>query len=67
MSRDPSRHLTLVVPGLLGPLTAQGRRDEEAARQFCQGLSLPALERFFARAAATRSAMSRSLPLGSSS
>jgi len=55
MSRDPSRHLTLVVPGLLGPLTAQGRRGEEAARQFCQGLSLPALERFFARATATPS------------
>lgn len=55
MSRDRSRHLTLVVPGLLGPLSAQGRRNEEAARQFCEGLSLPALERFFARATATPS------------
>ena len=55
MSRDRSRHLTLVVPGLLGPAMAQGQRREESARQFCQGLSLPALERFFARATATPS------------
>jgi hypothetical protein len=53
MIRDRSRHLTLVVPGLLGPLPAQAQRREESARLFCQGLSLPALERFFSRATAT--------------
>ena len=53
MNRDRSRHLTLVVPGLLGPAMANADRPEESARQLCDGLSLPALERFFALATAT--------------
>jgi hypothetical protein len=53
VSRDRGRHLTLVVPGLLGPATANAKRQAQAARQVCDGLSLPALERFFALATAT--------------
>jgi hypothetical protein len=53
MSCDGGRHLTLVVPGLLGPAPANGNRQAESARQICDGLSLPALERFFTLATAT--------------
>ena len=50
MSEDPGRHLTLVVPGVLGRATANGSDDVEAARLMTEGLSLRALERFFSRA-----------------
>ncbi len=50
MNGERGRHVTLVMPGLLGPLGADGARPLEAARQLCQGLSLPSLERFFTRA-----------------
>jgi len=49
MSEDRGRHLTLVVPGLLGPATANDAGGMEAARQLSEGLSLPVLERFFSR------------------
>jgi hypothetical protein len=52
MNRDRGRHLTLVVPALLGPAPVSGNRQQELARQYCDGLSLPALERFFALATA---------------
>lgn len=50
MNEERGRHVTLLLPGLLGPLRADGSRSLEAARQLCEGLSLPALERFFTRA-----------------
>lgn len=49
MSGNRDRHLMLVVPGLLGPVIANGTRPIKAARQLCEGLSLPAIERFFSR------------------
>jgi hypothetical protein len=52
MSGDRGRHLTLVVPGLFGPATASADQREESARQICEGLSLPALERFLSRCTA---------------
>jgi hypothetical protein len=54
MSADRHRFLTLVVPGLLGPLGVAGANPLEAARRLCEGLELPALERYLSRA--TRSA-----------
>ena len=55
MSEDRGCHATLVVPGLLGPALANGPGDVAAARLLTEGLSLPALERFFSRATATAS------------
>ncbi|TDJ21187.1 MAG: hypothetical protein E2O65_00530 [Gammaproteobacteria bacterium] len=55
MSEDRGRHVTLVVPGLLGPPMANGPGDVATARLLTEGLSLPALERFFSRATATAS------------
>ncbi len=49
MSEDRGRHVTLVVPGLLGPTTPNGAHQGQAARLLSEGLSLRALERFFSR------------------
>lgn len=57
MSRERGRHLTLVLPGLLGPLAANDAYAGEAARAFCEGLSLPALERFFSRSTSSPRAL----------
>jgi hypothetical protein len=50
MRADADRHVTLVVPGLLGPLAAPASDHDEAARLLCEGLSPRALERFLGRA-----------------
>ncbi len=50
MSKDPGRHLTLVVPGLFGPASVEGADQAEVACLLTEGLSLPALERFLSRA-----------------
>ena len=55
MSEDQGCHPTLVVPGLLGPPMATGPGHVETARLLTEGLSLPALERFFSRATAAES------------
>jgi hypothetical protein len=49
VSGDRARHLTLVLPGLLGPLPGDGADARETARFVTEGLSLPALERFLSR------------------
>jgi len=53
MSGDGGRHLTLVVPGLLGPLPSHGAPTLEVARVLSEGLELPALERFISRSTAS--------------
>lgn len=55
MSEDRGCHATLVVPGLLGPAMPNGPDDVATARLLSEGLSLPALERFFSRSTATAS------------
>jgi len=50
MDDEPGLHVTLVVPGLLGPAPADGQRRVDAARLLTEGLTLPCLERFFSRA-----------------
>jgi hypothetical protein len=55
MSEHRGCHATLVVPGLLGPPMANGPDQAETARLLTEGLSLPALERFFSRATFTAS------------
>lgn len=55
MSEDRGRHLTLLVPGLLGPAPGNHGDPWQAARLITQGLSLPALERFCSRSTATPS------------
>ncbi len=54
MSADRDRALTLAVPGLFGPEAGARGDPEEAARILTEGLSLPALERYFSRCAVTR-------------
>lgn len=49
MGDQPGRHLTLAVPGLLGPSVPPHAGVREAVRALTEGLSLDALERFFAR------------------
>jgi hypothetical protein len=49
MSDDRDRHVALAVPGLFGPAAAGGGDQGGAARTLTEGLSLPALERFFSR------------------
>ena len=55
MSEDRGCHATLVVPGLLGPAMPNGPGHVATARLLSEGLSLPALERFFSRSTATAS------------
>ena len=49
MRDDSERHLTLALPGLFGPAVSDAAEPSEAARVLAEGLSPPALERFFAR------------------
>jgi len=44
------RHVTLVVPGLLGSAGPGNALSTQAAPMWSEGLALPALERFFSRA-----------------
>jgi len=49
MGAEPGRHLTLAIPGLLGPRVPEFAHADEAVRALTEGLSLDALERFFGR------------------
>jgi hypothetical protein len=49
LSEARGRHVTLVVPGLLGSAMAAQIESAQAARLWCEGLALPSLERFFSR------------------
>ena len=53
MSDPGARHITLVVPGLLGPAMADPRTHLEAARLWCEALPTAPLQQFFARATRT--------------
>jgi hypothetical protein len=49
LSDARGRHVTLLLPGLLGSALATPMESAQAARLWCEGLALPALERFFSR------------------
>lgn len=49
MSDARDRHVTLLLPGLLGSALATPMESAQAARLWCEGLALPALERCFSR------------------
>ena len=62
MNGAADRHLTLLVPGLLGPAIEPGGERAAASRMLCEGLAVPALERLLSRAARSHCALDDDSP-----